>query len=125
MFTVQRIYDFGDYPAGVCAVFVDRLYPRGITKERMAGVVWLKDVAPSTQLRKWYHEKPEAHYAEFRVKYLAELESKEARQAIQELNGLSSIYPEVRLLSAVKELRHSHLTVLLEYLGEPFQTASS
>ncbi len=58
-------------------VLVDRLWPRGMTKERAALDLWLKDVAPSPLLRKWFGHDP-AKFAEFRMRYIAELDANAA-----------------------------------------------
>ena len=64
---MQIIHDYkpGSERAGM-AVFVDRLYPRGIPKVRMAGVLWLKDITPSMALREWYHADAQAHFDDSR-----------------------------------------------------------
>ena len=71
---VQIIHDYkpGSERAGM-AVFVDRLYPRGIPKTRMAGVLWLKDITPSMALREWYHADAQAHFDEFTQRSWEEL----------------------------------------------------
>lgn len=121
MYTVQRIYDYRGATAGCCPVFIDRLYPRGISKERMQNIVWLKTVTPSAGLRRWYHQAPETRYAEFAALYLAELQDETRQKAIAKLRTLADRHFELRLLTAVKNPQRSHAAVLLEYLGEPFQ----
>ena len=119
MFTVQRIYAF--HPeSGLCAVFIDRLYPRGITKETFAAVEWLKDIAPSTTLRRFYHENPEENFAAFAVRYHEELSGGKARQAVARLIELEKAHGEVRLLTAVRHPEQSHVSVLADFLGETF-----
>lgn len=125
MFTVQRIYAFHTLPGRACAVWVDRLYPRGIAKENMRHVIRLNDLTPSSALRRWYHEAPQARYGEFSVRYLAELQEPAAQQALSELRRLAEQYAEVRLLTAVKSPKQSHVAVLLHYLGEPFIEADN
>ncbi|MDO4641919.1 MAG: DUF488 family protein [Neisseria sp.] len=124
MYTVQRIYDFHILPAETCAVFIDRLYPRGLAKARMQHVIWLKDIAPSAELRRWYHTAPAERYQAFAARYLNELVERPATvQALAELHNLAEQHHEIRLLSAVKNPQQSHVAVLLNYLGEPFRTA--
>ena len=119
MFTVQRIYAF--HPeSGLCVVFIDRLYPRGITKETFAAVEWLKDIAPSTTLRRFYHENPEENFAAFSTRYHEELSGGKARQAVAELLELEKAHGEVRLLTAVRHPEQSHVSVLADFLGETF-----
>lgn len=121
MYTVQRIYDFHSLPADTCAVFIDRLYPRGLPKARMQHIVWLKNIAPSTQLRRWYHAAPAERYEAFAAHYLEELSQQPAAQALAELHQLAQQHHETRLLSATKNLQQSHVAVLLSHLGAPFQ----
>ncbi|MGN6893663.1 DUF488 family protein, N3 subclade, partial [Neisseria sp. P0015.S009] len=78
------------------------LYPSGIAKENMRHVIRLNDLTPSSALRRWYHEAPQARYGEFSVRYLAELQEPAAQQALSELRRLAEQYAEVRLLTAVK-----------------------
>jgi len=119
VFTVQRIYAF--HPeSGLCAVFIDRLYPRGITKETFAAVEWLKDIAPSTALRRFYHENPEENFAAFAARYHEELSGGKARQAVLRLLELEKVHGEVRLLTALRHPEQSHVSVLADFLGETF-----
>ena len=119
MFTVQRIYAF--HPeSGLCVVFIDRLYPRGITKETFAAVEWLKDIAPGTALRRFYHENPEENFAAFATRYHEELSGGKARQAVSRLLELEKAHGEVRLLTAVRHPEQSHVSVLADFLGETF-----
>jgi uncharacterized protein YeaO (DUF488 family) len=62
------------------AVFVDRLYPRGIPKARMAGVLWLKDITPSAALREWYHADVQAHFDEFTQRFGKNCTAKPSRR---------------------------------------------
>lgn len=121
MFVVQRIYDYQperqDFQT---AVFIDRLYPRGIAKEKMAAVEWLKDLTPSTPLRRWYHENPEQYFEAFAVRYVGELQGERQQQAIGRLKTLAAGNRVVLLLTAVKHPVRSHVSVLEEYLGERF-----
>ncbi|MBP8069606.1 MAG: DUF488 family protein [Neisseria sp.] len=123
MYYVQRIYAYEPSSAhSGAAVFVDRLYPRGIPKARMADVLWLKDITPSAALRKWYHENPQAHFDEFTQRYLEELHGQSEQAAIGRLKALAQQH-DVLLLTAVKNPAQSHVSVLLDYLGEPFTAA--
>ena len=84
MFTVQRIYDYRP-AAGQTAVFIDRLYPRGVTKEKFAAAEWLKAIAPSAELRRWYHEDPAQHFAAFVTRYHEELQGETQQKAVAHL----------------------------------------
>ena len=119
MFTVQRIYAFRP-ESGLCAVFIDRLYPRGITKETFSAAEWLKDIAPGTALRRFYHENPEENFAAFAARYHEELSGGKARQAVARLLELEKVHGEVRILTAVRHPEQSHVSVLADFLGETF-----
>lgn len=119
MFAVQRIYAFRP-ESGLCAVFIDRLYPRGITKETFAAAEWLKDIAPGTALRRFYHENPEENFAAFASRYYEELNGAETKQAVSRLLELEKAHGEVRLLTAVRHPEQSHVSVLADFLGETF-----
>lgn len=75
MIKLKRIYDEPSKDDGQ-RILVERLWPRGFTKERAAVDLWLKEVAPSTELRKWFGHEPEK-WEEFRERYWKELENKE------------------------------------------------
>ena len=100
---IRRIY--GYTPSAVPAIFCDRLYPRGIRKETFAAVQWLKDIAPSTELRRWYHAAPQ------------ELQSGSAHAALLALKTQLAAAPDTVLLTAVRCPQQSHLSVLAEVLG--------
>lgn len=74
MIRIKRAYDEAD-PGDGFRVLVERLWPRGVTKERAALDLWLKDVSPSTELRKWFHSHPD-DWEEFRERYWQELADK-------------------------------------------------
>ncbi|WP_232462173.1 DUF488 domain-containing protein [Neisseria chenwenguii] len=94
MFTVQRIYDYR--PDGNPAVFIDRLYPRGVTKEKFAAAEWLKDITPSTALRRRYHEDPEQNFSGFATRYHEELQGEAQQRAIAHLLTLEKQHRSVR-----------------------------
>ena len=74
MIQLKRVYEKPSRKDGV-RILVDRLWPRGLTKERAAVSLWLKDVAPSSELRKWFGHDP-AKWKEFQVRYRKELRQK-------------------------------------------------
>jgi uncharacterized protein YeaO (DUF488 family) len=96
-------------------VLVDRLWPRGITKETAKITAWLKDLAPSNELRQWYHARP-TQWAMFRKKYLAELRSPEGTAALEELYKLAAKRARVTLIYASKNTERNNATVLKELL---------
>ncbi|WP_263171838.1 DUF488 domain-containing protein [Streptomyces sp. SCSIO ZS0520] len=109
-----RVYDPVD-PAAGARILVDRLWPRGLSKEAARLDTWLKEVAPSSGLRTWYgHER--SRYREFAERYRAELDSGPAAEAFAQLRRRTAEGPVV-LLTATKVLEESHLTVLRELLG--------
>ncbi|SDE23519.1 DUF488 domain-containing protein [Rhodococcus tukisamuensis] len=113
--TVERVYDHPEPEPGA-RIFVDRLWPRGIRKDAFHYDDWAKDLAPSSELRTWYSHEV-AHYREFRARYLAELESDSGQEAIARVKDLAAGRPLV-LLTAVRDLDHSHAVVLAEFLSQ-------
>lgn len=77
---IKRVYEKPDKEDGM-RILVDRLWPRGLTKERAKADLWLKEIAPSTTLRKWFNHDPKK-WVEFRKKYLKELKGNEKQLAI-------------------------------------------
>ena len=109
---LARVYD--DPQPGVLGVLVDRLWPRGISKERAPFQEWCKDVAPSTELRQWYGHVPE-RFAEFAQRYRDELAHDPAKAA---LDGLRSKAGQgLVLCTATKDLEHSGAAVLQAVLA--------
>jgi uncharacterized protein YeaO (DUF488 family) len=111
---VRRVYDEPDDNDGF-RVLVDRIWPRGMTKARAALDEWCKDVAPSTELRKWYsHDR--AKFQEFSHRYGAELEQAERAQALQHLRDLAADR-RLTLLTASKDADISEAAVLAAILN--------
>jgi uncharacterized protein YeaO (DUF488 family) len=96
-------------------VLVDRLWPRGISKESANLKAWLKDLAPSNELRKWYHERP-TQWPEFRKRYLEELAAPLAIKALEELYAIADGAATVTLLFASKNETHNNAVVVKELL---------
>ena len=110
---VRRVYD-PPGPADGHRVLVDRLWPRGLAKSAAAVDEWLRAVAPSDELRRWYgHEV--AKFPEFRDRYLAELGTPERAEALAHLRELADPGP-LTLLTATKDVEHSQAAVLAERL---------
>ena len=112
---IKRAYE-EPAPEDGTRVLVDRLWPRGLARERARIDVWLKDVAPSAELRRWYGHDPE-RFAEFRSRYKAELAREPARTALATLRELTRRGP-VTLVFAAKDGDHSNASVLREALGD-------
>jgi len=108
---LKRVYDKPARTDGF-RVLVDRLWPRGLKKEAAHLDVWLRDIAPSTELRKWYGHEPEK-WPEFRKRYRAELRSH--RTELDDLRLRASKEP-VTLLYAAKDAHINHAVVLKELL---------
>jgi uncharacterized protein YeaO (DUF488 family) len=110
---VRRVYDRPD-PADGYRVLVDRLWPRGLAKSAAAVDEWLKAVAPSDELRRWYGHEVD-RFAEFRDRYVAELGTPERAEALAHLRELADPGP-LTLLTATKDIEHSQAAVLAEQL---------
>lgn len=111
----RRIYDERSPDDGV-RVLVDRIWPRGIRKEQAHVEEWLREVAPSTELRKWFGHDPD-RFAEFRRRYLVELRAPERKHALQHLREVAEAH-HVTLLTASRDLEHSQAAVLAGLLNE-------
>lgn len=114
-FRVKRVYDEPDADDGR-RVLVDRLWPRGLKKSEARIDEWAKDVTPSTELRRWFHEDPDGRRGAFAERYADELSGSAAREELRRLRELAASDPPVTLLTAVREPGHSHLPVLLDLL---------
>lgn len=111
---MKRAYDAPEASDGT-RVLVDRLWPRGLSKERAKIDLWLKEVAPSAELRKWYGHEPE-RWEEFRSRYREELRASPAKEALSRLRGLATA-GAVTLITAARDSEHSDAAVLRETLG--------
>ena len=110
---VRRVYD-DPSPDDGPRVLVDRVWPRGLTKERAHLDEWCKQIAPSTELRTWYgHD--ESRYPEFRQRYGTELEEPERAAALAHLRELAG-RGRLTLLTATKQVDISQAAVLAELL---------
>lgn len=110
---VRRAYD-PPTPSDGRRVLVDRLWPRGLSKERARFDEWCKQVAPSTELRKWYDHDP-AKYPEFAQRYRVELADPEHAEALAHLRELAARGP-LTLITAAKRSDISEATVLADLL---------
>lgn len=113
---VRRVYDAQEDGDGT-RVLIDRLWPRGVAKERAAIDKWLKDLTPSKELRSWYHEdRSGTRYDDFVDRYRAELADPAHTAAVGELVALVRDGGPVTLVTAVKDVPHSHVPVLVDHL---------
>lgn len=114
---VQRVYELDHRPEG--AVFlVDGLWPRGVKKDGLGLTAWLRDLAPSAELRKWFGHDP-ARWEEFRRRYRTELDAMP--------DALRPIFDAVRdgpvtLVYGARDTEHNNAIVLREYVDERLET---
>ncbi len=111
---LKRVYEAPATQDGM-RILVDRLWPRGMAKARAAVDLWMKEVAPSTELRKWYSHDPDK-WPEFRKRYRAELK---ANPGLAQLKELAAKKKKVTLLFASREERMNEAAVLKEILDKP------
>jgi uncharacterized protein YeaO (DUF488 family) len=111
MIKIKRVYEAVDKADGH-RFLVDRLWPRGIRKSSLSMDGWIKEVAPSTELRQWFNHDP-AKWNEFRGRYFAELASKpEAWEPVAEIQR----HGTATLLYSAKDIGHNHAKALMEFL---------
>lgn len=108
---IKRIYDPISETDGY-RILIDRLWPRGVSKEKAQLDEWMKDLGPSTDLRKWFNH-DDTKFSEFKGLYLEELKEKEA--LLDHIKELAS-KQQVSLLFATKNTKSNHAVVLLEVL---------
>ena len=106
---LKRVYEEPE-PSDGTRVLVDRLWPRGLSKERARVDLWLKEVAPSNELRKWFGHEPEK-FAEFRRRYEAELASEGAQEALAKLQDMAK-RGLLTLVFAAHDTEHNNAVVL-------------
>jgi DNA-3-methyladenine glycosylase len=110
--SIKRVYE--DVEEGdEYRVLVDRVWPRGVSKEKAAVDLWLKEVGPSTELRTWFGHVPE-RFEEFATKYRAELDD---NPAAQELRDVVAAHDTVTLVYSAKDEEHNQAVVLADYVG--------
>lgn len=112
MINLKRIYEPYSKSDGY-RILVDRLWPRGISKEKAKLDIWLKDIAPSTELRKWFNHDPRK-WTDFKKKYKTELEDK--REYLKEIKKADKEHKVVTVLYGAKDEEHNEAVVILEVL---------
>lgn len=110
----KRIYDDADDSDGQ-RVLVDRMWPRGVSKERAALDYWYKNIAPSPDLRSWWDHDPDS-FDEFAHRYEQELSDEDHAEAVDHLIELIHDHDRVTLLYAAKDELVNHAQVLQDYL---------
>lgn len=111
---VKRVYD-DPITADGFRVLVDRLWPRGLSKQNARIDLWLRDIAPSNELRQWFHANPE-EWTEFRKRYIQELRKEPASAAVERLYQAIEQEHTVSLLFASKMLERNNATVLRDFV---------
>lgn len=108
---IKRMYEEPS-PKDGYRILVDRIWPRGISKEAAKIDEWLKDIAPSTELRKWFNHEP-PKWIEFKKRYFAELKSKE-----KELEDIYSLLKKhhITIMYAAKSEEYNNAVALKEYI---------
>lgn len=114
MIQIKRAYDRVKNSDG-CRILVDRLWPRGISKKDLQANYWLKKIAPSDELRKWFNHEPEK-FDGFAQQYRAELKDK--NKLLQKLLDICQKHATVTLVYAAKDQDHNNAVVLKEYLEQ-------
>lgn len=118
---VKRIYEKPTSDDGY-RILVDRLWTRGMTKAAAKIDLWAKELTPSHELRKWFHEAPDRQ-AEFEQRYRAELDKRhsDVTALLESLND----HKVLTLITAAKDIQHGHATVLMSYLNAMTSTEST
>lgn len=111
--TIKRVYDTPAKSDGY-RVLVDRLWPRGVSKERAKLDLWLKEIAPSTELRKWFGHDPKK-WPEFQKRYRAELRAN--KEVVTQLKKLAT-KRRVTLLFGARDVDHNEAAVLRDYIAK-------
>ena len=111
MIQLKRVYEPAD-PQDGCRVLVERLWPRGISKQRAALDLWLKEVAPSPELRTWFGHDP-AKWEEFGERYRAELQAN--NKPVARLVELAN-EGDITFVYAAKDTQHNAAVVLKEFI---------
>jgi len=112
MIRIRRVYE-PEEPGERYKVLIDRLWPRGISKEKAGWNEWLKEISPSNELRKWYNHDP-LKWEEFKRLYEIELEHK--KEELEKLKQLEKTYGTLTMLTSTKETEHNHGVALKEFL---------
>lgn len=113
MIRCKRVYDPSEAGDGY-RVLVDRLWPRGLKRDRAALDAWVKDIAPSGELRKWYGHRPEL-WPEFQRRYRGELARPEAAEELERLRRMAE-GRALTLLTATRNVAESHTSILKSML---------
>lgn len=108
---IKRVYESFDKEDGF-RILVDRLWPRGISKEKAKADSWLKEIAPSNELRKWFNHEP-GKWKDFVIKYKKELKNS---AAVNELEELVNEHKNITLLFGASDTSHNNAVVLKDFI---------
>jgi uncharacterized protein YeaO (DUF488 family) len=111
---LKRAYEKAS-PADGVRVLVERLWPRGLSKKRARLDDWLKELAPSTELRQWYHAR-RSMWNQFRERYLDELRAPAAEASLRRLYNLASENKKLTLVFGSRDMEHNNAVILKELL---------
>ncbi|KKI89556.1 uroporphyrin-III methyltransferase [Bacillus sp. SA1-12] len=111
---IKRAYEKSSKEDGI-RVLVDRIWPRGLSKQEINIDHWMKDVAPSSQLRKWFNHEP-SKFEAFKMKYIEELRE-DKKDLVKELREMAA-EETVTLLYAAKDQVHNQAVVLMEMVDK-------
>ena len=113
---IKRVYEQAADEDGV-RILVDRLWPRGVSKERAALSGWLKDVAPSPDLRRWWHHDPD-RFEDFARRYRTELDD---NPALEDLLSIVREHDRTTLVYAAKDPAVNHALILRDYIRQALE----
>lgn len=108
---VKRVYEKFAKTDGP-RILADRLWPRGVTKARAHITYWAKELAPSNELRSWFHEDPENRLGDFQKRYASELKKNKTKIK----SDIEPYKHSFTLVTAVKDVEHSHIPTLKSFL---------
>ncbi|PXY82355.1 DUF488 domain-containing protein [Bifidobacterium asteroides] len=113
---IKRVYEQAADEDGV-RILVDRLWPRGVSKERAALSGWLKDIAPSPDLRRWWHHDPD-RFEDFARRYRTELDE---NPALEDLLSIVREHDRTTLVYAAKDPAVNHALILRDYIRQALE----
>ncbi|KKK90780.1 hypothetical protein LCGC14_2719580 [marine sediment metagenome] len=112
---IKRAYDAAARSDGP-RILVDRIWPRGVAKEDAELEAWLKGLAPTTELRKWFGHDPEK-WTEFQQRYLKELKQNDAVEDLEKLQSIIEKHKRLTLVFAAKDTEHNNAVALRDFLS--------